>query len=181
MTQKNGTEIAKQGSTNDNRPAKSKQELAKRQKEIFLAELAVSVNVTASAAKADIPISNLYYWREHDPEFCSAWMFALETGYAMLEAALLDRCLNGTDKEIHRAGEGVVKIREYDNATALRLLMVHKEMVAMARAAREGIHESKSDIRAKIDRKLDEMRDRLQKRRDAEQISSRGLPTTDSE
>lgn len=181
MTQINGTDISEKDSLNDNQKATPHADFVEKQKQIFLAELSISVNVTASAAKADIPTSNLYYWRVHDPIFCAAWMKALETGYAMLEAALLDRCVNGTMKEIHRAGEGVVKVREYDNATAFRLLMAHKEMVAMTRAAREEIQESKSDIREKIDRKLDEMRDRLQNRRAAMEQSARDLPKPNSE
>jgi len=71
-------------------------------------------------------------------------------GYDTLEMALLNRLLTGEPKD----GDG----RKYDNATAFRLLMAHKESAARGRAQRE--NESEEEILKQIRAKRAAMRTR---------------------
>jgi len=63
----------------------------KRARRIFLDHLAATCNVTGSAAAAGLHWSGAYAQRRSDPEFAEQWQAALETGYARLEAMLIDR------------------------------------------------------------------------------------------
>ena len=116
----------------------------------FLARLAETSNVSQAAADAQISLSWVYQTRRDDRQFARAWQSALCEGYDNLEMALLHRLLSGESKE----GDG----RKYDNATAFRLLMVHKESAARQRAQRE--NESEEEILQQIKAKLAAMRTR---------------------
>lgn len=61
----------------------------------FLAELAITSNVTASAAKAGICKSQAYEARRIKPEFNRTWQQALCEGYDNLEMELLHRLRTG--------------------------------------------------------------------------------------
>jgi transcriptional antiterminator Rof (Rho-off) len=116
----------------------------------FLAKLAETSNVTEAASVAQISLSWVYQTRREDRQFARAWQSALCEGYDNLEMALLNRLLTGEPKD----GEG----RKYDNATAFRLLMAHKESAARGRAQRE--NESEEEILGQIKAKLAAMRTR---------------------
>ena len=58
-------------------------------KDAFLAHLAVTAEVTASALAAGVCVSTVYSHRASDPAFAAGWREALETGVAGLEARLL--------------------------------------------------------------------------------------------
>ena len=68
---------------------------------------------------------------------------------------------------LHRLRTGEVKpaasakrsARSFDNATAFRLLAAHRESAARERAVREQV--SAADVRASIDRKVEELRERV--------------------
>lgn len=60
---------------------------------VFLAELAETANVAASARKAGMPASSVYALRIKSPEFRLEWSEALAEGYARLEASLLEAAL----------------------------------------------------------------------------------------
>ncbi len=62
-------------------------------RELFLENLAASCNVTASAAAAGVSFSAAYRCRMRDPEFRAAWAEAIDQGYAMLEAGLLEQAM----------------------------------------------------------------------------------------
>ena len=116
----------------------------------FLAKLAETSNVTEAASVAQISLSWVYQTRREDRQFARAWQSALCEGYDNLEMALLNRLLTGEPKD----GDG----RKYDNATAFRLLMAHKESAARGRAQRE--NESEEEILGQIKAKLAAMRTR---------------------
>lgn len=130
--------------TASSRPSKAKWT------KIFLAELAATSNVSASAKLAGVPTSLVYETRRGDAEFNRAWRTALCEGYDALEMALLQRFRDGET--------GAAAGRANDNATALRLLSAHREAVARERAVRE--EEDADAILASIDAKLDKMRER---------------------
>ena len=113
----------------------------------FLEELAITSNVAAAAAVADLPTSKVYALRRTDPEFARAWYAALAEGYDNLEMELLAH-LRG--REIGGAAEPT---RKFDTATALRCLTAHRESVARERGRRTLAEEAATiaSINAKID------------------------------
>ncbi len=143
-----------------------------KKKTLFLAELAMSANITLSAKVAGIPQSTIYDWRQHDLGFREQWMTALSTGYELLEMVVLQRALGGVEKKVFHAGKHVDTVVEYDNGLALKLLIAHKEMVAMTRAAQQKSSGGATAIRDELDKKLDQMRERLAARRAQENEQS---------
>lgn len=123
----------------------------------FLAALAETSNVAAAARKAGIDPSTAYHRRRHDPEFNREWQVALCEGYDNLEMELLHRLRTGELKPV--AGGAKRATRSFDNATAFRLLVVHRESAARERALRD--HVSAAEIRSVIDRKIEDLRRRV--------------------
>ncbi|WP_156840752.1 hypothetical protein [Novosphingobium aquimarinum] len=119
----------------------------------FLTALAESSNVKASAARAGISPSTAYDARRNDPAFQREWQDALFEGYEHLEMTLLQRLREGEIKPAAGAKRGK---RTFDNATAFRLLMLHRESAARAMAQRE--NRDADAVLASIDAKIDRMR-----------------------
>lgn len=123
---------------------------------VFLAALADTSNVSAAARKADIDVSTAYHRRRHDHDFNRQWQVALCEGYDNLEMELLYRLRTG---ELKPASGTKRASRTFDNATAFRLLAAHRESAARERAQRD--RTSAEEIRAAIDRKVEELRRRV--------------------
>lgn len=141
---------------------------------IFLAALADTSNVAAAARAASIDVSTAYSRRRHNHEFNREWQVALCEGYDNLEMELLCRLRTGELKPAAGAKKGV---RSFDNATALRLLAAHREATTRERAQRT--HTTAEEIRAAIDRKVDELRQRVMQakaQREAAVLASAILP-----
>lgn len=100
----------------------------------FLAELAATSNVAASARAAGINTAQAYEARRADPEFYREWQEALCEGYDLLELNLLHRLREGEIKPAPGAKRGT---RVFDNATALRLLVAHRDSATRQRAVIE--------------------------------------------
>ncbi|WP_126176738.1 hypothetical protein [Tsuneonella rigui] len=113
----------------------------------FLEELAITSNVAAAAAVADLPTSKVYALRRTDPDFAKAWYAALAEGYDNLEMELLAH-LRGSE-----IGVPAEPPRKFDTATALRCLTAHRESVARERGRRTLADEvaTIAAINAKID------------------------------
>ena len=124
----------------------------------FLAELANTSNIAAAARNAKVDTSTVYERRRKDAEF--QWQVALCEGYDNLEMETLLRLRTG---EIKRAAGAKMGVRQYDNALALRLLLAHRESATRERAMRA--HEDARAVRAAINAKLEEMRERVMARR----------------
>jgi len=142
--------------------------------DIFLAALADTSNVAAAARAASIDVSTAYTRRRLNHEFNREWQVALCEGYDNLEMELLCRLRTGEVKPAAGAKKGV---RSFDNATALRLLAAHRESTTRERAQRQ--HTGVEDIRAAIDRKVDELRRRVMEakaQRDAAALANAILP-----
>lgn len=129
----------------------------------FLAALAETSNVTAAAATAGVHVSRPYKVRRQEPGFAREWRSALLEGYEYLEMEVLHRMRFGDPKE----GD-----RKFDNATALRLLGLHRDTVAQERAIRE--NDDITAVRASIDAKLCELREQAIKRRAANDSGNAG-------
>jgi hypothetical protein len=131
-----------------------RQSLAKWTK-AFLSELAATSNVSAAARKAKICTATAYDHRRANPEFNRKWLAALCEGYDHLEMELLHRLRTGEVKHAASAKRGT---RNFDNATAFRLLAAHRESAARQRAI-VGNQDS-ARILVSINTKLDKMRER---------------------
>ncbi|MED5543743.1 hypothetical protein [Novosphingobium decolorationis] len=121
----------------------------------FLAELAATSNVSASAKAAGVASSTAYEARRDDPEFYRQWQEALCEGYDHLEMTLLQRLREGEIKPPTGAKRGT---RVFDNATAFRLLTAHRESAARQRAIVE--NRNSEAILDSINAKIEKMRAR---------------------
>lgn len=117
----------------------------------FLDHLAESSNVTASAAVAGINPSRAYKVRREDPDFARQWMVALAEGYLHLELEVLRRLREGDSTT---ANDG-----KFDFANAIRLLNAHRDNAA--RGASEARDVTPAEVRASIDRKIEDIRKRI--------------------
>lgn len=135
-----------------------------RRKLKFLKNLALSSHVSASARAAGVAVSTVYNWRERDPEFLREWMRSLAAGYELLEMDLLDRARNGVEKPVFHEGQQVATVKHYNDGIGIKLLLAHKQMVALTRAIEDDI--SPEQIRIDLDRKLADMRTKLLRRRE---------------
>ena len=136
------------------KPKKRKKSLPSNWRDLFLAELAVTSNVSAAARKIGAETSKIYKARREEPEFNRKWQEALAEGYDNLEMDLLRRLRTG-----ELTGGGPTKSRrKYDNAIAFRLLAAHREAVGRQKAMRAS--EDEDAIIASINEKLSKMRDR---------------------
>lgn len=109
--------------------------MAAKRREVFLAELALTANVAASARTAGVAEAAAYSLRRRDEGFRRAWLEALAEGYAQLELQLLERALYGTPKV---AAKGV-PAREFSERLALALLAAHRDTVMKERARAEAL------------------------------------------
>lgn len=149
-----------------------------RRKVKFLKNLATSSHVSASAKAAGVAVSTVYNWRERDPEFLREWMRALAAGYELLEMDLLDRARNGVEKPVFHDGKQVATIKQYNDGIGVKLLLAHKQMVALTRAIEDDI--SPEQVRVDLDRKLGDMRTKLLRRRALAEGEGKA-PTSDND
>lgn len=122
-------------------------------RQAFVEALAETSNVTVSAKRAGVTPSQAYSARRRDPEFRQQWYEALCEGYEHLELETLYRLRKG---QLKPPAGNVRSARVFDNATAMRLLLAHKETIARIRAAREDA--DPAAVRARIEARIEEMR-----------------------
>lgn len=92
----------------------------------FLAKLAETANVAASAREAGMPVSSVYALRLKSPEFRFEWGEALAEGYARLEASLLEAALG---KVRGTADPDALKREAARHRLGLSLLAQHRPAV----------------------------------------------------
>ncbi|KPF63013.1 hypothetical protein [Porphyrobacter sp. AAP60] len=119
----------------------------------FLDHLAESSNVTRSAEHAGIEVSRVYRLRRAQPDFAHQWQTALCEGYSHLEMEVLRRLREGDFK----TGDG----EKFDFANAIRLLAAHRDTASTGQSREPDV--SAAEVRASIDRKIEEIRRRLAK------------------
>lgn len=130
----------------------------KRRMALFLDYLAEYCNVTAALKYAGMASSSLYRKRRECAAFRRAWDEALETGYARLEAELLNRALSGEEKQVlNRDGE-IVTLKKVSNALGLALIKLHSTRVAAIRAMAGSTHDDNAmDAKIAIIKKLEQL------------------------
>lgn len=141
---------------------RAKRDWSKAKAEKFLHVLGETCNVSEACRQSGVPMTVVYRRRKTDASFRADWAQQLAIGYQRLEAVLLDRAFNGSEKVITRKDGSEERVREYPNHIALRLLQMHRETVM--ETDHDMAAEDVEEIRERIIRKLQRM-----KKRDAEQ------------
>lgn len=118
---------------------------------LFIAHLEQSSSVARSAERAGVSKARAYRARKNEPGFASAWALALERGYEDLEMELLRRLREGD----LLAQKGA----KYEFAAAIRLLALHRDDTARSHTGRREV--TAAEIRASIDRKIADIRQRI--------------------
>lgn len=127
----------------------------------FLHHLAETSSVAAAAAMAGVSIERVCKLRRADPDFAREWFAALSEGYLHLEMELIRRL---------RVGDfATVDGQKFDFASAIRLLAAHRGDTAGAQSQTRDV--SAAEVRASIDRKIEEIRRRMARDRQDQEPS----------
>ena len=141
---------------------RAKRDWSKAKAERFLSVLAETCNVSEACRRSRVPMTVAYRRRKMDAAFRAEWAEMIAIGYQRLEAMLLERAFNGTEKVVRRRDGSEERIREYPDHIALRLLQMHRA------TAIEADHDLPAEDVAEIRERLVNKLQRL-KRRDEEQ------------
>ncbi|WP_086737337.1 hypothetical protein [Erythrobacter colymbi] len=117
----------------------------------FLETLATTSNVNRAAQEANIPLARAYSTRREEPDFARAWQAAIEDGYLNLEMEVIRRLREG---DLTTAGGD-----KFDFANAIRLLASQRD--SSARGASQIRDVTPAEVRASIDRKIEDIRRRI--------------------
>ena len=135
----------------------------------FLKVLAETCNVSEACRRSGVPMTVAYRRRKMDAGFRAEWIETIGIGYQRLEAVLLDRAFNGTERVVTPKDGSEERMREYPNQLGLMLLKMHREtaMEADTDLPAEDIDE----IRERLVRKLQ----RLKRRNEEQEARGAGL------
>ena len=133
----------------------------------FLSALADTCNVSEACRQSRVPMTVAYRRRKMDAAFRAEWAESIAIGYQRLEAVLLERAFNGTERVITKRDGSEERMREYPNQLGLQLLKMHRETAAEAESQMPA--ESVDEIRERLIGKL-----RRLKKRNEEQEAERG-------
>lgn len=137
-----------------------------RAEDVFLAHLATTANVRASAAVAGFSATTLYKRRMAWPGFAARWNTALEQGYVRIEALLIERATATLSGDIGVGGKDGPPVGEdivltgpaMTVAEAMNMLKLHRAAVRGGPPQRYKDWSAPLDldaIRASIHRKID--------------------------
>lgn len=119
----------------------------KAKRAAFLCRLSETANVTASCAVAGVARHSAYALKRRDAAFAAAWDDALQTALDGLEAELIRRALEGTEKPQFYMGKPVGTITTYSDTLAMFLLKskrpeVYGDLKAVSEPQRESDDEA---------------------------------------
>lgn len=124
----------------------------------FLHHLAQSSDVAGAAAIAGVDTDRVCQLRRADTEFARQWQDALAESYLHLEMELVRRLREGQ----FLAEDG----QKFDFANAIRLLAAHRDG---ASGNHNPVHHvSAAEVRASIDRKIEDIRRRIAREKASE-------------
>jgi hypothetical protein len=124
---------------------------------LFIERLAETSNVAEAAAHAGVAPSRAYQARRNEAEFARLWLAALAEGYLHLEMDLVRRL---------REGDGLAADgQKFDFANAIRLLAAHRGTTGNGQIPERFV--SAAEVRASIDRKIEDIRRRMERTRQA--------------
>ncbi len=146
--------MAEAGTPQADEPAGNRERPAQRHwRTLFIDHLAETSNVAAAAAHAGISPARAYHARRGEPEFARLWLTALAEGYMHLEMDIVRRLREGDCL----AGDG----QKFDFANAVRLLAAHRAAAGSGQTRERDV--SAEEVRASIDRKIEDIRRRMAK------------------
>jgi len=125
----------------------------------FIDALAVHSDTARAAEAAGVTLTRAFETRRVDPDFARAWQEALSEGYLHLEMEVVRRLREGD----FMTADGV----KYDFASAIRLLAVQRDSNANGAGRERDV--SAAEVRASIDRKIEDIRRRLARQKAAEE------------
>ncbi len=124
----------------------------------FLETLAETSDIDRAVAAAKVTRTRAYQTRRAEPEFARAWQDAIADGYLNLEMEVIRRLRHGdltTDN-----GD------KFDFANAIRLLAAQRDSAARGQAQVRDV--SAAEVRASIDRKIEDIRRRVARQKATE-------------
>jgi hypothetical protein len=125
----------------------------------FIETLTATSNLQRAAEAAKVPLVRAYEIRRSDIEFARAWQAAIADGYVTLELEVIRRLREGDLK----TGSG----DKFDFANAIRLIAAHRDGTGRA-AQTETRNVSVAEVRASIDRKIEEVQRRVARQKAAQ-------------
>jgi len=123
----------------------------------FLDTLSATSSLDRAATTAGVSIAEACQARRDQPDFARGWLAALADGYLGLELEVVRRLREGDAKTAD--GE------KFDFPNAIRLLAAHRDHAG--RAASQVRDVSAAEVRASIDRKIEDIRRRIARERAA--------------
>jgi hypothetical protein len=145
---------------------KAKRDWSKAKAAKFLTALGETCNVSEACRQSKVPMTVAYRRRRIDAGFRAEWVEQIGEAYRRLELVLLERAFDGTERVVTKGDGSQERMREYPNGIALRLLQMHRETAITA--APESEPADIDEIRERVFRKLERLREREQKRNAAE-------------
>ncbi len=124
----------------------------------FLETLATTSNVNAAAQAAKVSLARAYETRRSEPDFATAWQAAITDGYLNLELEVIRRLREGDLKTVN--GD------KFDFANAIRLLAAHRDGAGRGQSHVRDV--SADEVRASIDRRIEEIRRRVARQKAAQ-------------
>ena len=124
----------------------------------FLRVLADTCNVSEACRRSRIPMTVAYRRRKMDAAFRAEWAEMIAIAYHRLEAVLLERAFNGTERVITKRDGSEERMREYPNQLGLMLLRMHRETAMEVDS--EMPAEDVAEIRERLVRKLQRLKKR---------------------
>lgn len=124
----------------------------------FLETLTATSNLRRAAEAAKIPLARAYETRRSDRDFARDWQAAIGDGYVTLELEIIRRLREGDLKT--ESGD------KFDFANAIRLIAAHRDSSGRSAHA-ETRNVSVAEVRASIDRKIEEVQRRVARQKAA--------------
>jgi hypothetical protein len=156
----------------------AKRDWSKAKAAKFLTILADTCNVSEACRRSRVPMTVAYRRRKMDAAFRAEWAEMIAIAYQRLEAVLLARAFNGTERVITKRDGSEERMREYPNQLGLQLLRMHRE-TAME-SDNEMAAEDVDEIRERLVRKLQQLKKRNEEQ-EAERARLRGAAPRDGD
>jgi hypothetical protein len=155
---------------------RAKRDWSKAKAAKFLSALADTCNVSEACRRSGVAMTVAYRRRKMDAAFRSEWSEMIAIGYHRLEAVLLERAFNGTEKVVTKRDGSEERMREYPNQLGLMLLKMHRETAIEADS--EMPAEDVDEIRERLVKKLQRLK-RRNEEQEAERTRLRGAAPRD--
>ena len=136
----------------------------------FLGLLADTCNVSEACRRSGVPMTVAYRRRKMDAAFRADGLERIAMGYQRLEAVLLERAFNGTERVVTKRDGSEERMREYPNQLGLALLKMHRETALETDS--DVPAEDVREIRERLVRKLQRMKKRNEEQ-EAERVQLR--------